>query len=171
MRKKFFLCVLTASLSVFLFGCGSTNYELKGKNIPLEKSAEKEVEEYLNKISSTIVNISLDGSLRQMRSVAENGEFSENMKEELKKSKVFFQELINEFENYNVPQNFEQYNEEILIHMKKANEALENLQKASTLEDIELVKEDIKKEANNFIDNNKEVSNIIDKVLLYFTGC
>lgn len=165
MRKKIFLGILTASLSVFIFGCSSTNAELKGKIIPLEKSTEKEDEgEYLDKISSTIVNISLDGSLRQMRTVAETGEFSEDMKEELKKSKIFFQGLINEFENYNVPKKFEEYNDEILVYMKNAKKSLENLQQVVS-------REDIKKEANKFIDNNKEISNRIDKVLLYFSGC
>lgn len=168
MRKKILIGLLMASLSAFMFGCDSTSAEGKVASIPAEKSTEEEKhegeDEYLNKISSTIVNISLDGSLRQMRTVAETGEFSDNMKEELKKSNTFFQGLIEDFENHKIPKEFEDYNEEILGYMKNAKESLEKLQEEDSIENI-------KEDANKFIDDNKKISNTIDKVLLYFGGC
>lgn len=165
MRKKFLTGLLIASLSAFMFGCNSTSNEV---SIPEEKTTGKEKQqgedEYLSKISSTIVNISLHGSLRQMRTVAETGEFSDNIKEELKKSNIFFQGLIEDFENHKIPKQLEDYNEEILGYIKNAKESLEKLQEEDS-------KDSIKEYANKFIEDNTKISNTIDKILLYFGGC
>lgn len=168
MRRKILIGIITASLSAFFVGCGSTSPKEANVAAPIEKTTEEEKregeDEYIDKISTTIVNISLDGSLRNMRAISETGEISPEMREEIKKSNTFFQCLVDDFSNSDIPEEFIDYNEEILTYLKSTKEALGNLENSES-------KEDIQKYADKFINDNKEISNVIDKVLLYFAGC
>lgn len=168
MGKKFWIGLLSVALSVFMLGCGSTSNEKGVLNKPIEKSTEdeknKDEREYIEKISSTIVNIGVDGSMKNMRTISETGELNDVMIEELDKSNNFFQCLIDDFASLNVPEEFVSYNEDILNHLNNAKDSLEIIK---TSED----KEVIKSNANKFIESNKVISNIIDKVLVYYAGC
>lgn len=168
MGKKIWIGLLSVALSVFMLGCGSTNNEKGVLNKPIEKSTEdeknKDEREYIEKISSTIVNIGVDGSMKNMRTISETGELNDVMIEELDKSNNFFQCLIDDFASLNVPEEFVSYNEDILNHLNNAKDSLEIIK---TSED----KEVIKSNANKFIESNKGISNIIDKVLVYYAGC
>ena len=76
MVRKLLVGILWVTLSLFVLGC-STSGEKNTINIPIEKSMEeekhKDEEEYIDKISSTIVNMSVDGSIKNMRTVFETG--------------------------------------------------------------------------------------------------
>lgn len=168
MRRKIIIGLLTVYLLALLVGCESIRVEQLKTDTPMKKSTKekdyKDKDEYIDKISTTRVNISVDGSLRNMRTVAETGEISLEMREELKKSNTFFQCLVDDFSNLNIPKDFVDYNEEILTYLKKAKESLVKLEALDN-------KEDIKKYADEFISDNRQISSIIDKVLLYFAGC
>ncbi|EGT3615989.1 hypothetical protein FHH43_07025, partial [Clostridium perfringens] len=152
MGKKIWIGLLSVALSVFMLGCGSTNNEKGVLNKPIEKSTEdeknKDEREYIEKISSTIVNIGVDGSMKNMRTISETGELNDVMIEELDKSNNFFQCLIDDFASLNVPEEFVSYNEDILNHLNNAKDSLEIIK---TSED----KEVIKSNANKFIESNK----------------
>lgn len=168
MGKKILVGILSATLSLFMLGCGSTGDEKNVKNSPVEKTTEEEryksEEEYIDKLSSTIVNISVDGSIKNMRTISETGELNDIMIEELDKSNNFFQCLIDDFTSLNVPEEFAFYNEDILNNLNNAKESLEIIKSSED-------KEAIKNNANKFIKSNKEIANIVDKILLYYAGC
>lgn len=175
MGKKILVGILSATLSLFMLGCGSTGDENNVKNSPVEKRTEEErykskeeryksKEEYIDKLSSTIVNISVDGSIKNMRTISETGELNDIMIEELDKSNNFFQCLIDDFTSLNVPKEFAFYNEDILNNLNNAKESLEIIKSSED-------KEAIKNNANKFIQSNKEIANIVDKILLYYAGC
>lgn len=167
--------ILSATLSLFMLGCGSTGGEKNMANGPVEKRTEEErykseeekhkgEEEYIDKLSSTIVNISVDGSIKNMRTISETGELDDIMIEELDKSNNFFQCLIDDFTNLNVPEEVDFYNEDILNNLNNAKASLEIIKSSED-------KEVIKNNANKFIQYNKEIANIVDKILLYYAGC
>lgn len=168
MEKRILVGILSAILSLFMVGCGSTGAEKNITNSPVEKRSEEEKhkseEVYIDKLSSTIVNISVDGSIKNMRTISETGELNDIMIEELDKSNNFFQSLINDFASLNVPEEFVPYNDDILNNLNDAKSSLEVLKNSED-------KEDIKNNANKFIQSNKEISHTIDKVLLYYAGC
>ncbi|MDZ5255347.1 hypothetical protein [Clostridium sp. LIBA-8841] len=168
MGKKILVGILSATLSLFILGCGSVGVEKNVTNSPVEKRSEEEKqkskEEYIDKLSSTIVNISVDGSINNMRTISETGELNDIMIEELNKSNNFFQSLVDDFTSLNVPEEFVSYNDDILNSLNDAKSSLEVLKNSEN-------KEDIKNNANKFIQSNKEISHIIDKVLLYYAGC
>lgn len=168
MGKKILVGILSATLSLFMLGCGSTGDDKNVKNSPVEKRTEEEryksEEEYIDKLSSTIVNISVDGSIKNMRTISETGELNDIMIEELDKSNNFFQCLIDDFTSLNVPEEFAFYNEDILNNLNNAKESLEIIKSSED-------KEAIKNNANKFIKSNKEIANIVDKILLYYAGC
>ncbi|MGM8232279.1 hypothetical protein ACSXC7_15905, partial (plasmid) [Clostridium perfringens] len=97
MGRKLLVGILWVTLSLFVLGC-STSSEKNTINIPIEKSREeeksKDEEEYIDKISSTIVNMSVDGSIKNMRTVSETGKLNNTMIEQLERSNNFFKCLI-----------------------------------------------------------------------------
>ena len=97
MGRKLLVGILWVTLSLFVLGC-STSGEKNTINIPREKSMEeekhKDEEEYIDKISSTIVNMSVDGSIKNMRTVSETGKLNNTMIEQLEISNNFFKCLI-----------------------------------------------------------------------------
>ncbi|HAT4315379.1 TPA: hypothetical protein I9097_002678 [Clostridium perfringens] len=167
MGRKLLVGILWVTLSLFVLGC-STSGEKNAINIPREKSREeekrKDEEEYIEKISSTIVNMSVDGSIKNMRTISETGKLNDIMIQQLEKSNNFFQCLIEDFQGLNVPEAFVSYNNDILSHLNKAKTSLETM-KNSHDEEI------IKSNAKIFIESNKEVSNLVDKILVYYAGC
>lgn len=167
MGRKLLVGILWVTLSLFVLGC-STSGEKNAINIPREKSREeekrKDEEEYIEKISSTIVNMSVDGSIKNIRTISETGKLNDIMIEQLEKSNNFFQCLIEDFQGLKVPEAFVSYNDDILSHLNKAKISLETM-KNSHDEEI------IKSNAKIFIESNKEVSNLVDKILVYYAGC
>ncbi|MCH1961378.1 hypothetical protein MCG45_00565 [Clostridium perfringens] len=167
MGRKLLVGILWVTLSLFVLGC-STSGEKNAINIPREKSREeekrKDEEEYIEKISSTIVNMSVDGSIKNMRTISETGKLNDIMIQQLEKSNNFFQCLIEDFQGLKVPEAFVSYNDDILSHLNKAKTSLETM-KNSHDEEI------IKSNAKIFIESNKEVSNLVDKILVYYAGC
>ena len=167
MGRKLLVGILWVTLSLFVLGCSASG-EKNAINIPREKSREeekrKDEEEYIEKISSTIVNMSVDGSIKNMRTISETGKLNDIMIQQLEKSNNFFQCLIEDFQGLKVPEEFVSYNDDILSHLNKAKTSLETT-KNSHDEEI------IKSNAKIFIESNKEVSNLVDKILVYYAGC
>lgn len=168
MGKKLLVGILSATLSIFMIGCISTSNEKVAVNNPIEKKTEeekqKDEEEYIDKISSTVVNISVDGSMKNMRTISETGELDELMIKQLDKTNTFFKCLIDDFNSFDVPKDFSSYNEDIIKYLNNAKDSLERM-KSSTDKEI------VKSNANDFIENNRNVSNIVDKILVYYAGC
>lgn len=167
MGRKLLVGILWVTLSLFVLGC-STSGEKNTINIPIEKSMEeekhKDEEEYIEKISSTIVNMSVDGSIKNMRTVFETGKLNNTMIKQLEISNNFFKCLIEDLKGVSVPEEFTSYNDDIINYLSKAKTSLEDM-KNSDDEEI------IKSNAKIFIESNKEVSNLVDKVLVYYAGC
>ncbi|WP_300257453.1 hypothetical protein [Clostridium sp.] len=167
MGRKLLVVILWGTLSVLVLGC-STNVKKNAANISIGKNIEeekrKDEEEYIEKISSTIINMRVDGSIKNMRTISETGKLNDTMIEQLEKSNNFFQCLISDFKGLNVPEEFILYNDDILYHLNNAKVSLEAM-KNSDDEEI------IKSNANVFIESNKAVSNIVDKILVYYAGC
>lgn len=167
MVRKLLVGILWVTLSLFVLGC-STSGEKNTINIPIEKSMEeekhKDEEEYIDKISSTIVNMSVDGSIKNMRTISETGKLNDIMIQQLEKSNNFFQCLVEDFQGLKVPEAFVSYNDDILSHLNKAKTSLETMKNSHD-------KEIIKSNAKIFIESNKEVSNLVDKILVYYAGC
>lgn len=167
MRRKLLIGILWVALSFFILGC-STNGEknitnnVRDKN--LEEKKHKDEEEYIDKISSTIVNMRVDGSIKNMRTISETGKLNNTMIEQLERSNNFFKCLIEDLKGVNVPKEFASYNEDIINNLNKAKSSLEVMKNSHD-------EETIKSNAKIFIESNKEVSNLVDKVLVYYAGC
>lgn len=163
--RKILLGIMWIVMSFFILGCSNMEKNLYGffndKNIE-EKYKDKE--KYIQKLSSTIVNMRVDGSINNMREVSETGKIDSKLFSQLEVSDNFFQCLIDDFNNLSVPEEFSTYNEEILDNLKKAKDSL----------DVMLVSKDensIKENAKVFIQSNKEISNIVDRLLIYYENC
>lgn len=167
MGRKLLIGILWVTLSLLFLGC-STSGENNVTNIPREKSREeekrKDEEEYIEKISSTIVNMSVDGSIKNMRTISETGKLNDIMIQQLERSNNFFQCLIEDFQGLKVPEEFVSYNDDILNHLNKAKTSLEIMKNSHD-------EETIKSNAKIFIESNKEVSNLVDKILVYYARC
>ncbi|HHD2585551.1 TPA: hypothetical protein ACOTG3_002168 [Clostridium perfringens] len=167
MGRKLLVGILWVTLSLFVLGC-NTSSEKNTINIPIEKSREeeksKDEEEYIDKISSTIVNMSVDGSIKNMRKISETGKLNDTMIKQLEISNNFFKCLIEDLKGVSVPEAFVSYNDDIINNLNKAKSSLEAM-KNSHDEEI------IKSNAKIFIESNREVSNLVDKVLVYYAGC
>ncbi|EHK2348986.1 hypothetical protein LI058_05365 [Clostridium perfringens] len=167
MGRKLLVGILWVTLSLFVLGC-STSGEKNTINIPREKSREegksKDEEEYIDKISSTIVNMSVDGSIKNMRTVSETGKLNNTMIKQLERSNNFFKCLIEDLKGVKVPEKFASYNDDIINNLNKAKTSLEAMKNSHD-------EETIKSNAKIFVESNKEVSNLVDKILVYYAGC
>ena len=167
MGRKLLVGILWVTLSLFVLGC-STSGEKNTINIHIEKSREeeksKDEEEYIDKISSTIVNMSVDGYIKNMRTVSETGKLNNTMIEQLERSNNFFKCLIEDLKGVKVPEKFASYNDDIINNLNKAKTSLEAMKNSHD-------EETIKSNAKIFVESNKEVSNLVDKILVYYAGC
>ncbi|WP_368235782.1 hypothetical protein [Clostridium perfringens] len=167
MRRKLLIGILWVALSFFILGCSTSGEKNITNNVReknLEEKKHKDEEEYIDKISSTIVNMRVDGSIKNMRTISETGKLNNTMIEQLERSNNFFKCLIEDLKGVNVPGEFASYNEDIINNLNKAKSSLEVMKNSHD-------EETIKSNAKIFIESNKEVSNLVDKVLVYYAGC
>ena len=167
MRRKLLIGILWVALSFFILGCSTSSEKNITNNVRdknLEEKKHKDENEYIDKISSTIVNMRVDGSIKNMRTISETGKLNNTMIEQLERSNNFFKCLIEDLKGVNVPKEFASYNEDIINNLNKAKSSLEVMKNSHD-------EETIKSNAKIFIESNKEVSNLVDKVLVYYAGC
>lgn len=167
MRRKLLIGILWVTLSFFILGCSTSSEKNITNNVRdknLEEKKHKDEDEYIDKISSTIVNMRVDGSIKNMRTISETGKLNNTMIEQLERSNNFFKCLIEDLKGVNVPKEFASYNEDIINNLNKAKSSLEVMKNSHD-------EETIKSNAKIFIESNKEVSNLVDKVLVYYAGC
>lgn len=161
MGKKLLLGMLLINLSFFILGCN-----IGGERYVTDISGEKKhkcEEEYIEKISSAIINMRADGSIKNMREISETGNLDDDMINQLEVSNGFFKCLIEDLKDVNVPYEFSSYNNDIVNYLNEAKTSLE-IMKSS--DDGEVIKTN----AKSFIDSNREVSNLVDKVLVSYAG-
>lgn len=108
--------------------------------------------------------MSVDGSIKNMRTVSETGKLNNTMIEQLERSNNFFKCLIEDLKGVKVPEKFASYNDDIINNLNKAKTSLEAMKNSHD-------EETIKSNAKIFVESNKEVSNLVDKILVYYAGC
>ena len=106
----------------------------------------------------------VDGSIKNMRTISETGKLNNTMIEQLERSNNFFKCLIEDLKGVKVPEKFASYNDDIINNLNKAKSSLEVMKNSHD-------EETIKSNAKIFIESNKEVSNLVDKILVYYAGC